>query len=503
MRNKRFFVPGFLESFDRWLLLNKPETWSARTHLVAWYAGLFILVLAFFVFVVPDDPRSPSGWPNWLLFTVIITIIALVAWLIYLLRFNVFKRYGSASGIDRLKTYVLYFLASGLIMLIPFVQPAVESIRAAKNYPAETMVRDINEFNLIIPRLEPEYFVREWSTDTLTVRDTLPTIYSNDTEEDYEEVYEEDGEMIYVDTVTEPGDIIKHGLVDTAGLRKQLENADSVQRINDSMYVVFDCPDYTTLAVYDADGYTDAKILSSKEIYMQAIANNEQPDRTKLNARISELVNKYHYRDVHYYYGDTLNRRFERVYKVGSVERSIANIISRRDRWKGRELETLIRLFFYSAFIISLLVFVFRHSTARTFFFGLLSAAIISILTGLFMALGAFSVTGMFTIFILWFVLFLVSASGTFVAKTRNLINGIGINLFVLSVSFFPLVCAGYYFAWLEENARITRTYRHEIYESALTWLSVAEIGGIVLLLVLIPTFIHKLYKRWYSLPEH
>jgi hypothetical protein len=53
--NKRFFTPRILNRLDNWLLINKPETWSARTHLVIYYGALFMAVLAAICFVYPDD----------------------------------------------------------------------------------------------------------------------------------------------------------------------------------------------------------------------------------------------------------------------------------------------------------------------------------------------------------------------------------------------------------------------------------------------------------------
>src|SRR5687767_14261194 len=94
MDMKRPLMPGFLKKAEQKLLLNKPGLWSTRIHLVLYYGILFMAVLAVVCFLDPLDMRRRTMSAVWVGYTSIISIIALVAWLIYLLRFNVFKKYG-------------------------------------------------------------------------------------------------------------------------------------------------------------------------------------------------------------------------------------------------------------------------------------------------------------------------------------------------------------------------------------------------------------------------
>ena len=99
MRIKRPLATAFIEKLDANLLLNKPATWSTRVHLVMYYCGLFILTLIAIGFLFPNDPRERTNNHIWSTLLSVATAIALVVWLIYLLRFNVFKRFGIQKGV--------------------------------------------------------------------------------------------------------------------------------------------------------------------------------------------------------------------------------------------------------------------------------------------------------------------------------------------------------------------------------------------------------------------
>ena len=76
-------------------------------------------------------------------------------------------------------------------------------------------------------------------------------------------------------------------------------------------------------------------------------------------------------------------------------------------------------------------------------------------------------------------------------------------NLFQVCVFFLPLLIAFNYFEGREiymefEDAVLEakeREFEKMVYVSC-------EIGGFVLLMVLLPTYFYKVYRRWYALPE-
>ncbi len=495
MRNKRLLAPGFLNTLDEWLLLNKPETWSARTHLVAYYGGLFIFVLGMLVFIFPDDPRTETGWANWSLFTTIITLIALVVWLIYLLRFNVFKRYGISTAADRLKTFLLYLLATGIIMVIPFVQPLVESAKANAMYGDEELVKDVNEYNTMIAQLEYPNLRHAWSRDTVTVRDTLPGHSQMNAPS------RDDGNVtVYHDTIMVAPPPPKPGLIDTAAFNAKLKMADSVLQMNDSMYIFLDCPDYVFLDGYNVDRYTDGKLMTSLDMYRQVISNYRPPDRGALSSKVNGIMEKYYYHGHTHEYHDYSEETIDKRYKIDNIRTSLWHILERKQRWRGESLQVISRVFFYLTLITALLVFVFRHSTVKTFFLTLLAAAVISILNALFIALSGIFFTSFFVILLVWFGIFTICSIVVWSARVRSIWLGIGSNLFVLMVPFLPLIITGFYYALEEERQRLTGTY--EEHPDMALWFGLSEIAGIVLLLVLIPTYIHRLYRKWFALPE-
>src|SRR5882757_3315149 len=103
--NKRPLVPSFLQKIDEQLLRDKPNAWSARTHLVIWFSFLFAVALSLFCYLAFFDARQYFNTGSWATFIGLIAFIGFVFWLIFLLRFNVFKRYGNWFAWDGMKSF--------------------------------------------------------------------------------------------------------------------------------------------------------------------------------------------------------------------------------------------------------------------------------------------------------------------------------------------------------------------------------------------------------------
>lgn len=496
MNIQRPLVPKFLKKWEDFLLLHKPEIWSARTHLVLYYGILFMAVLALIAYIVPNDPRENSVAPIWIGFVSIISILGLVVWLIYLLRFNVFKRYGIIKPEDRLITFLLYFIATGTIALFVLVQPYIESFRANRAYGNEEIVRDINAINTKICQIEYDSLSHEWTTDTLKVVSPGNKTVSNDINENHH-------------IVEATAEIRPHFItIDTSELERRLSWSDSTIKISDSLYIVFHCPSYTFLQTYNSDTYSREKELDNVGIYKTVIRNYRPVDKDMLRSQLNLLITKYVLPSTETedsYTSFKTSKEYSQIirekYKVTDVSSSINNITERKYRWAPDKLADIFRILYYITLTLSLLIFIFRHSTTKTFFLSLLTIIILTILTALLMAFAGYKESSFFAWLLTYSILFFIISLLVWKNKTRNVITGIGINLFVLLTPVVPLIVVAFYYALLRDrNTRYDiEPYDREVMHQHLYY---AEIAGALLLLILLITYIQAVYRKWYALPQ-
>ena len=160
---------------------------------------------------------------------------------------------------------------------------------------------------------------------------------------------------------------------------------------------------------------------------------------------------------------------------------------------------------------LSLCIFVFRHSTIRTFFLSILAAILIAILSGVVMALFNFRESAILLTMIVYFIFFLVFAITTIGRKVRSVFTGIALNLAVILTPFFPLMCVGTYYEHYEHRYYDYDYYAYGVYDpyyvpidrsQELLHYQLAEIFGFVILLILIETAYKWMFRKWYASPE-
>jgi len=499
-------MPALMQEIDKKLLLHKPEVWSSRTHLVAWYSFLFIGVLAIISYLEPNDLRAASNTVYWSTFLSIISFVALIVWLIFLLRFNVFKRYGNISGIGRLSTFLLYFAAISFFVLAPFTHSIVETIKANQKYGDAEIVNDVNSLNKSITWLEYDSIPHEWERDTLQVMDKTSAVDDNEDR-----------------LIAKRKAISPYNCIDTADFRQRFERRDSLEKLNDSVYIFFECHDYQYLKPYNLNSFQDSILYSKQKIFDLVVRNYKQPNVAQLKSEIEKLYNKYFCtanvdRYSSYYahsdevetvdYADAKKKiTIPEKYKLSDIRESMDHILSKKHRYDNGSIFIYLRVFFYITFGLSLLIFVFRHSTTKTFFLSLLVMVLLTIISGLFIAFAKGYRDEDFTFFwyFFYFAIALVISLTTFSARKRNLVQGIAINIFTLSVSFVPILIVALYYSIVERNLSglMWEVYKQSTaYQIKSTLFLCVEIGEIIMLLILIPTLIHKLYRKWYALPE-
>jgi len=494
-------MPGFLKSAEQKLLLNKPGVWSTRTHLVLYYGLLFIIVLTAVCFLDPSDLRTGSITPVWIGFVSVICIIALVVWLIYLLRFNLFKRYGVIDRFYTVKSFILYFISAGVIVLFTYVQPAVESVRANMAYGDEEIVNDINAINTKVCELEYNSLKVPWQYDTVSLvqTDEAPAVSPA-----YEDAYES------VDAVPgRPAPARHHIFLDSAAFHYRAVKADSLIKLSDTSYILYDVPAYAFIEAATADKRTKNKLLSSFELYNKIFKYPQPTDKAVIRKELGMLLHKYHYQEdlsshaLEIYESDGPFDIVSKKYHLVHVGTSVSNIIEKKYRWSKENLPPFIRVFYYVTLVITLLVLIFRHTTTRTFFLSLLTGVLLTILTALILSFLHTADSDLLLALVNYTILFFAASLTAFYIGKRNVITGILINLFVALAPFFPLLIFLWYVAWKKEQVykqQMVNVYVN--YPDLEKFIPYVEAGSALLFIILLVVYINKVYRRWYSLPQ-
>ncbi len=471
------------------MLLHHPNAWSSRVHLVLYYGLLMVITLAIISFLAPDDPRSESLSSTWVGFVIVISLVALVLWSIFLLRFNVFKRFGLSTAGDRLLSFVLYFISIGVFVFFPFVQPLVETAKANSAYSDEEIFNDINTVNRGIVQLEYDSLDHSWDREYLFVVDS-PEIHNVPAVTRDKEYYESNE----IRTGSSRTNIYK------GSLDLRLAVADSFTKLSDTSYILFSVPDYNFLSPYFSQ--YDPRSLGSYEIYKELVENFKTPDREALKLALQKIIDKYSIGEGYYYF-DQSNEylfRLNKRYQLGNIQESMGNIMDRKHRFDAENIPSFFRMHFYITLCLTLLMFTFRHSTVKSFFLALLAGIVLTILTSLFMAFTrSTGFTGFLWILFYAMIFFGISVTAIYQRK-RSFVTGIAINLFTWLLPFIPLcIVAAYY-----ERLRIRTYYDHykvDVAERSMAFLT-AEILGVVMLVIFLVTYLNKVYKRWYASAE-
>lgn len=489
MKIKRPFAPSIINTLDEHLLINNPTIWSTRVHLVLYYGGLFLLFLFGLSWLVPNDARNDTNIGVWATIISIISLIGIVFWIIYLLRFNVFKRFGEQKTGDGITTFLLYFLAIGIFIMAPFIPSYVETIRAQKAYKTSKVYDDINRVNTIICQIEYDSIPHAWNDRIYYLRQTDNTTIPP---------YLKDEEAVRAGTI-----------LDSSEFYNTLKLSDSVVLVEPGVAKIYECPDYQFLAPYNASEKGELRLLKSQDLYHLVLQNFKKPDTAQLQRELRELLNKYssnldarNY--VRYYENenpDNYAARIDKKYGLREMDDSINNILSKQSRWNEYGWEVFLRLFYYITICVALFVFIFRHSTPKTFFLSILTSVILAILTMLLMTTSRSDSPFIFGILLFYYMLFAGFSIAAYSTATRRAITGIAINLFVYSTMFIPLIVVGWYYAIDDNRDYITRPV--DYYSQKQLHFLIAEIAGGVILLLLIEPLFKKLYRKWWAQPEN
>jgi hypothetical protein len=484
---KRIFFPAFLERYDRKLLLNNPGSWSSRLHRVAWIVLIAALVLTSYFLLQPNDPRTNSTVYLPTLLLSVIAVVGFVFWMIYLLRFNVFKRFGPTSPWSFTAMFLQIFASIGLLVSLVFIPSWIEFSRADRAFESDEIVKDVNRMNFLIGGLMHDSLQLDWQADTVIFNEQW--ILANRT-----------------DTSTEELSIEGTYYATAAGIKNRSLISDSTRKINDTTFLFSDAPDYRFIQPSGAEEHSAVRSYTARELYFEVQHAHKNPNATAWDAEYKTLKTKYadpQYGYTHAYSTIDSELTFLDLLDVSSVSSGIDNITSRKYSWYGDKVWIFFRIWFYLSLSLSLLVFVFRHTTPRTFFIGLLAAFILNVLTFAFLNFGSFSGSSGISVLIAYIVIFAAISWRIFADKNRSIIRGIALNLFFGCVYFLPLLIASNYFQSREMYLEYEDTAwaaERLAFQKMVYW--ACEIGGFVLLMALLPTYFYRAYRRWYALPE-
>lgn len=487
----RPMVPSFLQKLDNWLLRHHPTIWQTRVHLALWYILLTGILLTALCYVSFNDARRDTEIGGWITFTVLISILGLVFWLIYLLRFNVFKRFGQWKPLDALISFVLYFIVSAGLVGLNFIPLLVQTFRANQQYSAGEIIKDINDINVTACLLEYDILPHEWNPDTCLVTNTINRSDDSVAKKPLEAVYS------------------NYRVIDTAELHTRLQTADSVVKLNNEQYVFFSPADYQFVHFYRSRWEDSNEILSSADIYRKYLRIKPVINRTELLGRMTELKNKWAVNDrERYYYGyeyenssSSYTYRIQGKYDLRRLDDGIDTAADKMYRFE-REEGIFWRFFLYPAFFLTLLIFIFRNSTVRTFFLTLLAIVLLMIFTGLVM-IGITNPEEATFLGVLIFYYVLFGGIGLSITSSgkRSAIQGIGLNLFFLMTPFVPLILTAYYTQSRKWRYDFSYQYPGGLSETEL--MLIAEFTGLIFLILMLQLLFRKLYRKWYALPEN
>jgi len=487
---KHFFLPRFLQRFDRKLILTNPVAWSSRAHLVSWFGLLSTCFLVLLFLVIPNDPRHDSTVYLPTFFIAILSIVGIIFYLIYLLRFNVFKRFGTYTRASMLSSFLLIFTCLGFIISLPFIPSIVESYRANRAFSTEELVKDTDRMNFLISELLYDSLIVDFNSDTLLLSDAKVFKYR-----------EENGfqvENFYNDTIN---------ICTQSYLLNQIAEHDSVLSLGNQIYVLLDAPDYEFLNSDKARRYLFEPKLSRLNRYYNVHRSFNKDSLSNWNSEFKILKVKYASDEVYYnsgweYAHTTLGATYLDILGVRSIEAGLDNISFRKFFWYDETPEILFRVWFYISLGLSLLLFIFRHSTTKIFFISLLVAVLLMMLSGLFVAFLGLEEIGILNLMLFYIAIFCALSSTTFRSLKKSRLTGVSLNIFAASIGFVPIIIVFLYYAHLREKYRNTNfemDYDYTYFAIHLQW---AEVVGIILLLIMIPTFLYSCYRKWYALPD-
>jgi hypothetical protein len=472
MKN-RPFAPGLLKKLDEKWMKKYPLLWSSRIHLVFYYGGLLLIPVLLFAFLAYFPPLSEqSPWTGNLLIS-IISLISIVIWLIYLVRFNPYKRYYIEKRFSFLRTFLLYLFILMFFVSWIFIPQYVGYAGTKMRFSKAQIEEDIRLLNHSIAGeayyKAPEYFTLIGDTVAISKLDSVEYSYSDPN--------------TITNTITYSDRV--DGLV---------SKYDSIAKINDTVFAVLTYPNFNFIRLED-DLYNNSK---TNKIFKYNGFKKDPETYEEYHNTINRIASKYLGlgRVEHRYYYDYYDK-YDSSNKFGKIETEYRDkydlkaISSNAQALEQKlsfsfNLEIYFRVVYYIAICLTMLLFMFRHSNAKAFFLSLLSTFILFLITLVMMF--AFKMDfeeDIATLLIVYSGICLAIGLTIFIDKRKSLAKMIALNMFYMGTIFIPMLIA----------YKLDKDWLKENYTSV-------EVFTFIAMLILMIFMYRPLYQRWYTLPD-
>jgi hypothetical protein len=525
-------------NIDRKLRLHNPVLWGLKIHYII-PAILLGFILSFLFGVL----QSPSIYQDYdpglpIFIAYVFVAVGAVFWLVHVFRFNKWKSYGKVKRGEGLGHFIIVWVLFFLMAFIPLGMELGRFARTNLEFDKEEIVNDINTYNLNYWALSMDdydyqlgnFYVKrtdtnEWRNvmiglvgESKTYKELEPGTYnikddsviitkyglSKFTFGEFDRAkfrkYSvslpkslEDkilsGRQIYNMLKAEGRPWFKNtGKFDAAGLNKPASMVDEMMAINKKYYNYsklskrsletwirfYQSFDYSYDNEYgetaeEGEDETELRILKNNMGYA-TLTKAAQSYQASINTEINELSD--HIDEVSYYSLYTSSDTFS----------------------------TALRVIFYVAMALALLYFIFRHVTLKTFGVSVGVSFVLSALFGILMGLSAWINGNIdyapWVLYYIYFGVFVLFAIQIFSAKKRNIFHGMGL---IYASLFLPTL--GILTSLLIHDVLCEPYVINPCPYQLSQFLLLGEAIGLLVFIVSIE-FIHRLFLKWYSLPE-
>jgi len=454
----------FIHKIQHYLLLHHPLIWSTRIVPTLIFSGIVSVILfVFFYFTAATAGSASYAFPAWVSFLGLSSVIAIIVYLIYLLRFNQFKHFGSLHWSQFFLHFLILFLALGSMIIWPFIPGLAAHAATTTEHTIPEMEADLEEAYILAVQLEYTKETMPYRMVNIQVSDSVSDIMTDDVNNHIIVPSEED---------------------------IQRERYVKLEKKSETEYIGYE--QISLLCAEFPYGLGDYEGLN-EQLYqnVQADISNKE---TKL-ARLNDIFAKY----IRYYDGnvrkgtidiygyDNTESTICTNYKLSEMGGAMQNINDRI--LSDSDWAVYLRFWFYLTLYSTLLLLIFRYMSPRTFLWTLLFTFLLFVFTMIITLSSGLGEISIFSVMMFYYLLFLGFASTIFFSKSRNVFQGIALNLSFFFLPLLPLLLSGIV-CEINDNGNCD------------TYIQVSEFVGIGLLLISTLVFHSRLFYRWYSLPE-